>query len=154
MNNGDESHRIESVNNHQIIKYTHTRNRRKWMTKFWMSQTSFGLIFLQAKPCPLSILNNTRFVCLFYWPVFQGKRAGQQKNVDFLKWVKDDLPNSSATGFWTAFNSSWVYPMQSLMSRRIWGQMEWGRWLMIMCFSAGFSFLDGCVWSVATTCWC
>ena len=65
-------------------------------------------LLTKAKPCPLSHTEQHKIRMPFLLARFPfGKRAGQQKQVDFLKWVKDDLPNSSATGFST-FNASWV----------------------------------------------
>lgn len=88
------------------------------MTKFWMSQTSFGLIFLQKpSPAPFPILNNTRFVCLFYWPVFLSARGLDNKN----KWIfwsgwrmisRTLVPLASLR----SMQAGW-FPMQCLMSR-------------------------------------
>ena len=68
-------------------------NKRKWMTKFWMSHKKnifWNYLQPQAKPCPFPILNNTR-LCLFFVARFSGAKTAMKKMWREWKRVKDDL---------------------------------------------------------------
>lgn len=54
------------------------------MTKFWMSQTSFGLIFLQAKPCPLSHTEQHNKYAFFIGPF--SKARGLDNKTMWIFW--------------------------------------------------------------------
>ena len=108
VNNGNESHGIESVElspNKQTTEIT----ENGWPNSGCLTKHLLDLSSYKSQALPHFPYWTTQDSYAFFIAAFSKARGleNNKNNVDFLKWVKDDLPNSSATGFST-FNSSRV----------------------------------------------